>query len=556
MNLPQDQQIPNYGFDPLTVEGRLPQQGQQGQGPTYGDERKRQAEESMKVDRAPVKIQRTEESRADGHRIETTSNGDAKHVKKFGPDGKVISVKITTNDASNDPINGQGPLVSQAEAEQGPYVPLAEAERGAYPFVGPQQEEPFVGPLQEDGGPIPGPAQGASPFVGPRQEDGGPIPGPAPAQVAARQTGPARFEAPRRDWSTMDWTPVRKLTDDIYGTNIAEGSVDPYVAVYKRAVEEFKLNNPGAGKGGKDNSLAWAKLQHSQKTDADKFQYRKDRDIEKDINEKAERDEKIRQWQKGFEQKQGNYNSLAAHRNREKGGSKDPRLQELNIRLKELGIEGKKLGIKGKKLAIRKAGEGTGVQQKAAGAARTLSLNAINARAAMKAGKDDGSFDPTDHLQPWNYRSAWNGPTKSDAAKRYQSASKAWTQERTRQVSGAVIRKDELIEETERFWPKPGDTPDIVADKINQRRVQEVNYWTIGYGSNTNLNPNAARNTQDVAARMRDYDEAIGLRPSTPKGGDPKTEARLNQLKKNKADRAKRKIARDKRRKELQGGKK
>ncbi len=406
------------------------------------------------MDRAPAKIRKTEETKSDGQKIETLSNDEAKVVKKIGADGKVSSLKITTNDTVNDPIDGN---------------PLGSPEQGA-----PQRQLSAIAYSQ------------------------------TPPPPSAYSQGPAQFQAPRRDWASMDWTPVRKLTDDIYGSNIAQGSTDPYPAIYKRAFEEFKLNNPGAGKGGKDSTLAWAKFNLSNKRFKDKLQYEKDRDIEQDLIKADAVKERKRVGDRNYGLQE------RIHKKSRGKSAKSSRLQDLNIRSKELGITAKEA-------SIRKASEGTGVQQKAAGAARTLSLNAINARAALAAGKADESFDPTSHKEFWNYRSAWNGPTKSDAAKRYQSSSKAWTQERTRQVSGAVIRKDELIEETERFWPKPGDTDDIVADKIKQRRTQEENYWTIGYGSNTELNPNAARNTQDVAARMREYDEAVGLRPSTRK---------------------------------------
>jgi hypothetical protein len=434
----------------------LPQdQPQQGQGPTYGDERKRLAEESMKVDRAPVKIQRTEESRSDGHRIETTSNGDAKHVKKFGPDGKVISVKITTNDAANDPIDQQGPLVSKTEAEQG--------------------ASPFVGPRQEDGGPIPGGAP--APFVGPRQEDGGPIPGgPAPAQVASREVGPARFEAPPRDWSTMDWTPVRKLTDDIYGTNIAEGSVDPYVAVYKRALEEFKLNNPGAGKGGKDSSLAWAKFEHTKKTDADKVQYVKDRDLEKDLTDQEERDEKIRQWQEEYKQKQGNYDSLAAYRNRKKSGKGGDGTDQYGY-FPPNSYKGKKQRAeeKNRDASLKKKLQPTVAQGKAEAVAAAAQQAEHSYQLAVRGGKASGDFDPTSSTEIIDTYSdmpeilRW---TQNKYARQAHSDSNRWLNTLLRHETGAAMPAHEVPRFRRMYFPGPGDTPEIVASKAEARRIK------------------------------------------------------------------------------------
>ena len=114
---------------------------------------------AMEVDRAPVKIQKTVDTKSDGTKTETLSNPDGKVVKKYAADGSVISTRVTTNDTVNDPIE--------------------------------------------------------------------------PA---------ARFETPQRNWGNMDWTSVRKLTDDIYGTNIAAGSTDPLDAENARAVQAFRLN--------------------------------------------------------------------------------------------------------------------------------------------------------------------------------------------------------------------------------------------------------------------------------------------------------------------------
>ncbi len=361
----------------------------QGQGPTYADEKKRAAEASIANDQAPQKIKRVEQKNSDGTVTETVSNAGAKQVIKRDANGKVLSTTTTTNDAVGDPLagpddnygvdafdpreehdfQGQGSMVL---SPQGPYTTVAQAEyQGAMPEVveplslrerltpGPRPMNPINQIIMLPGGDDldelrEGEGLPIAPDFGPLilgEEEPLNEPEEAPSlqdRIANYNQPPpqsaAQFQAPPRNWSNFDWTPLRKSVDDVYGTNIAEGSVDPYVAEYKRAVTAFKLNNPSVGKDGKGGSgpLAWAKFHASEKNLKDKIQLNRDLKIEKDL----ENEEKIKRNQfkedRDFNVREGLAESLKAYRLKTKAGGEDDTVKSetarvnLNIRKRKL----------------------------------------------------------------------------------------------------------------------------------------------------------------------------------------------------------------------------
>jgi len=638
---------PQQGFPSSNVQWAAPQ----GQGPTLADEKKRLAEAKIQEEQAPAKIKHVEQKNSDGTVTETISNAGSKRVIKRDAQGRVLSTTTTTDDAVGDPLAGPTdnygvdafdpniPLTEQdfeqgsmVLSPQGQYIPEAEVEdqyQGAMPEVveplslrerltpGPRPMNPINQIIMLPGGDDldqlrEGEGLPIAPDFGPLilgEEEPLNEPDQAPSlqdrianynQPPTPLQGAAQFQAPRRTWANMDWTGVKRATDAIYGTKIAEGSVDPYVAEYKRAVTAFKLNNPSVGKDGKGTgTLAWAKFHASRKDKKAKIQLAADLKIEKDIIAEDKIKEATRRSDREFILDEKKYQSV--HDFRAKAKAKKGSGYQYEAGTPGGDIERTKHKLLNAQLAnltktIEKKAEGTPAQNKQKNLATALSLSARHAGLALvagKAAKGSDYFDPTS-WNPKNLRQTPNSKWKSPHAKRYWKASYAWTSERTRYVSGAAIKDSEMPQELKKYWAEPGDTPQITLDKLELRRNQELNYWTSGWGSNfagapdengiMRVNPNAARNSQDVAARMAQFDERSRAErtrleaeiagESSGSGGKPKAtgntkiDARLGQLKNNVGDRAKsaaeraknaaaranRKAARKKRMHELLGG--
>ena len=477
-------QGPTQFMDPTQFAAPRPQGPQQNQGPTYGQERKRLAEESAEADRAPEKIKRVEQKNSDGTATETISNAGAKQVIKRDANGKILSTTTTTNDAVGDPIDGaawqgprdQGPVTSVAEAEQGPFVSPTDAEQGfglrrphelpddnyGVPYADFSQNIPIMpGQVPDFTNPVAGEAEAPPPALGQSQMP--------PPQAAAQ------FQAPPRTWANMDWTGVRKLTDDIYGTKIAEGSVDPYVAEYERALKTFNANKSS---GKDDSSLAWAKFNDSKKTLKDRLQREEDQKIEDDIIAKDKIKEDTRRSDREFRLDKKKAADVAKYR------------QQLIDR--GIGIGGgggnhnfapagtdkgdmQRLKRDNAQATLDRKRQPTISQSKAEATASTGAQAERSYQGEVRKGAADKSFDPTSSSEFIdNFADMPQALTflQSPAARGAHSSSNRWLNTLLRDETGAAMPEHEVPRFRRMYYPGPGDTPAIVASKEEARRIK------------------------------------------------------------------------------------
>lgn len=376
---PQDlysQVGPTQFMDPTQFAGARPQEvpGNYGPnqpmpqapgGPTYGDERARIAQEAINVDRAPTKIKKTEEVKSDGKRIDTVSNDGGTYTKTTDGDGQVSSVKITTYDAVNDPIQ--------------------------------------------------------------------------PA---------ARYQSPQRNWGNMDWTPVRKLTDDIYGTNIAAGSRDPLDAETARAARAYQLNQ-GAERIDRQDAREVSRRQELRA----KLGYQSARDtIGDDLRERK------------FEANTKYLEALARKAGDKKSGGGWAEPGTVRRVAQDL-----------KKAQLEKALRPTLYMQKARGLADTGEQAETDYQKAITKGRVKRSYNPTDTSSPidtYAQMPEMGRFLQSDAAVEAHSSSGRWLNSFLRDESGAALPDEEIPRFRRMYFPGPGDTKESVASKKRARQVK------------------------------------------------------------------------------------
>jgi hypothetical protein len=64
-------------------------------------------------------------------------------------------------------------------------------------------------------------------------------------------------------------------------------------------------------------------------------------------------------------------------------------------------------------------------------------------------------------------------PFVTDAAQEYRQAQENWVTANLRQESGAAIGKDEMDKDVRKWFPQPGDSPAVIAQKAQSRKVAE-----------------------------------------------------------------------------------
>jgi len=98
----------------------------------------------------------------------------------------------------------------------------------------------------------------------------------------------------------------------------------------------------------------------------------------------------------------------------------------------------------------------------------------------LEATSDPDKYDPTSLLQ--GIRNIGPYATKNDLAKKAESAQSAWVESFLRDASGAAIPNDERLNYAKDFFPRPGDTPEIIANKAALRQ-QKMETSKLGAGS-------------------------------------------------------------------------
>jgi hypothetical protein len=59
----------------------------------------------------------------------------------------------------------------------------------------------------------------------------------------------------------------------------------------------------------------------------------------------------------------------------------------------------------------------------------------------------------------------------SPEQQKYKQAADNWIRANLRKESGAVIGADEMAAEYATYFPQPGDTPEVIAQKAEARRI-------------------------------------------------------------------------------------
>lgn len=103
----------------------------------------------------------------------------------------------------------------------------------------------------------------------------------------------------------------------------------------------------------------------------------------------------------------------------------------------------------------------------------------------------------------WAGRQAMN-----DKQQQYSQAQADWVRAKLRKESGAAIGSDEMAKEIETYFPKPGDTPAVIAQKAQARQIaNEAMKMAAGKagGSVTGVRPDGAQGGAPRVASDADY---------------------------------------------------
>jgi hypothetical protein len=147
------------------------------------------------------------------------------------------------------------------------------------------------------------------------------------------------------------------------------------------------------------------------------------------------------------------------------------REKQVNIQEKALGLKGQALGMKSEKEENLNA-----AQAKQLGLAEMGNLANKQYQEAISAG-----FDPTAYKNLADFSDSVPQFAKSDLGKKAMAAQKAWVESYLRDASGAAIAASERSAYANDYFPRPGDTPEIVANK-NALRAQKEKAALIGAG--------------------------------------------------------------------------
>jgi len=125
-------------------------------------------------------------------------------------------------------------------------------------------------------------------------------------------------------------------------------------------------------------------------------------------------------------------------------------------------------------------------QAKQLGLAESGQLANKQYQEALAKGKASGEFDPTsysDMLDTSEWAPQW---MKSSAGKEAMSAQAAWVESYLRDASGAAIPPSERGAYSKDYFPRPGDTPEILKNK-ESLRAQKEKAALIGAGPGAKL---------------------------------------------------------------------
>lgn len=147
-------------------------------------------------------------------------------------------------------------------------------------------------------------------------------------------------------------------------------------------------------------------------------------------------------------------------------------MQGLDLRKAQLA-QGKELaGMRADEKAKKEA-ELSATQAKQLGLAQMGAKAAAQYEAAVKKGIESGEFDPTSYGD-WLQSQGWAPQfIKSAPAKEAAAAQMNWVENYLRDASGAAIPMSERQSYAEIYFPRPGDTPEIVANKAELRKQKE-----------------------------------------------------------------------------------
>lgn len=153
----------------------------------------------------------------------------------------------------------------------------------------------------------------------------------------------------------------------------------------------------------------------------------------------------------------------------------DRALKEMQMRMmgQEKGLD---RSLKEQALAQRaeekqaKEKELTAVQAKQLGLAEMGKKANEQYKAALAKGFDPTSYSPGDYASQIEMLPQW---MKSDAGKEAMSAQASWVESYLRDASGAAIPPSERGAYAKDYFPRPGDTPEIVKNKEELRKQKE-----------------------------------------------------------------------------------
>lgn len=117
---------------------------------------------------------------------------------------------------------------------------------------------------------------------------------------------------------------------------------------------------------------------------------------------------------------------------------------------------------------------------------------------AIQKGRTTGEFDPTSYGDIIDATSWAPNFLKSGSAKEAEAAKSAWVEAYLRDASGAAIPPSERLAYARDYFPEPGDTPEIVANKADLRK-QKMQNALLGAG------PQSQRMDQPLQKERKSY---------------------------------------------------
>ncbi|KRG60811.1 hypothetical protein ABB25_01070 [Stenotrophomonas koreensis] len=96
----------------------------------------------------------------------------------------------------------------------------------------------------------------------------------------------------------------------------------------------------------------------------------------------------------------------------------------------------------------------------------------IAANAEMQQLEQSG-YDPTNRRDYYTAGGEFLNPLASPEGQRYRQAQDNWLRANLRKESGAAIGVDEMDQERKNYFPIPGDTPEVIAQKMRNRKTTE-----------------------------------------------------------------------------------